>query len=126
VAELAAVKGVSQALAAAIVAARPYAGLDDLVKAKGMGEKLLAKLRPLYGELRQMDLQLSKLWELFTDGQRPAEPPVYWNMEGPIFDADQAKTAIRLEMAMARAKYRAAEGDALAKAAAMVEAMLGL
>jgi len=87
---------------------------------------LLAKLRPLYQELRTMDLQLSKLWELFADGQRPAEPPVYWNMEGPIFDADQAKTAIRLEMAMARAKYRAAEGDALAKAAAMVEAMLGL
>lgn len=87
---------------------------------------LLAKLRPLYQELRTMDLQLSKLWELFADGQRPAEPPVYWNMEGPMFDADQAKTAIRLEMAMARAKYRAAEGDALAKAAAMVEAMLGL
>lgn len=89
-------------------------------------DNLLAKLRPLYQELRTMDLQLSKLWELFADGQRPAEPPVYWNMEGPIFDADQAKTAIRLEMAMARAKYRAAEGDALAKAAAMVEAMLGL
>ena len=89
-------------------------------------DNLLAKLRPLYSELRQMDLQLSKLWELFTDGQRPAEPPVYWNMEGPIFDADQAKAAIRVEMAMARAKYRAAEGDALAKAAAMVEAMLGL
>jgi len=47
VAELAAVKGISQALAAAIVAARPYASLDDVVKAKGMGEKLLAKLRPL-------------------------------------------------------------------------------
>ena len=89
-------------------------------------DNLLAKLRPLYSELRQMDLQLSKLWELFTDGQRPAEPPVYWNMEGAIFDADQAKAAIRVEMAMARAKYRAAEGDALAKAAAMVEAMLGL
>ena len=87
---------------------------------------LLSKLRPLYQELRTMDLQLSKLWELFTDGQRPAQPPLYWNMEGPIFDADQAKTAIRLEMAMARAKYRAAEGDALTKAAAMVEAMLGL
>lgn len=89
-------------------------------------DNLLAKLRPLYQELRAMDLQLSKLWELFTDGQRPAQPPLYWNMEGPIFDADQAKTAIRLEMAMARAKYRAAEGDALTKAAAMVEAMLGL
>jgi hypothetical protein len=89
-------------------------------------DDLLAKLRPLYAELRAMDLQLAKLWELFNDGQRPAQPPVYWNMEGAMFDADQAKTAIRLEMAMARAKYRAAEGDALAKAAAMVEAMLGL
>jgi hypothetical protein len=44
VAELAAVKGVSKAVAEAIVAARPYAKLDDLVRAKGVGAKLLEKI----------------------------------------------------------------------------------
>lgn len=47
VSELAAVKGISQAVAAAIVAARPYAKLDDLVRAKGMGPKLLEKVGKL-------------------------------------------------------------------------------
>lgn len=87
---------------------------------------LLAKLRPLYAELRAMDLNMAKIWELFTDGERPAHPPVYWNMDQAFQDEDAALAAIRIEMAMARAKYRAAEGDALVKAAAMVEAMLGL
>lgn len=45
VGELAAVKGVTKTLAAAIVASRPYATLDDVLKAKGMGAKLLEKLR---------------------------------------------------------------------------------
>ena len=31
----------------------------------------IARLKPLYQELRQMDLNLAKLWELFTDGERP-------------------------------------------------------
>lgn len=44
-AELGAIKGVSSALAKAIVAGRPYAKLDDVVSAKGMGEKLLKKIR---------------------------------------------------------------------------------
>lgn len=44
-AELLAVKGLSAAVAKAIVAARPYAALDDVCRAKGMGAKLLAKLR---------------------------------------------------------------------------------
>jgi len=43
--ELAAVKGISKPLAAAIVAARPYAKLEDVIRAKGMGQKLLEKLR---------------------------------------------------------------------------------
>lgn len=43
--ELAAVKGISKQLAAAIVAARPYAKLDDVISVKGMGQKLLEKLR---------------------------------------------------------------------------------
>ena len=46
-AELAAVKGLSKAVAEAIVAARPYAKLDDLVRAKGMGAKLLEKVGKL-------------------------------------------------------------------------------
>lgn len=44
-AELSAVKGISDGLARAIVAGRPYAKLDDVVRAKGMGPKLLAKVR---------------------------------------------------------------------------------
>ena len=43
--ELAAIKGLSKKLAEAIVAGRPYATLDDVVRAKGMGAKLLDKLR---------------------------------------------------------------------------------
>jgi hypothetical protein len=45
VAELKAIKGISEGLARAIVAGRPYARLDDVVRAKGMGSKLLAKIR---------------------------------------------------------------------------------
>lgn len=44
-AELLAVKGLSAGLARAIIAARPYAKLEDVCKAKGMGPKMLAKLR---------------------------------------------------------------------------------
>jgi DNA uptake protein ComE-like DNA-binding protein len=44
-AQLAAIKGLSKSIAAAIVAARPYASVDDVVRAKGMGAKLLGKLR---------------------------------------------------------------------------------
>jgi hypothetical protein len=45
--QLAAVKGLSRSVGAAIVAARPYAKLDDLVRAKGMGPKLLEKVGKL-------------------------------------------------------------------------------
>ncbi len=44
-AELSAVKGISDAVAKAIIAARPFAKLDELTRAKGVGEKLLEKLR---------------------------------------------------------------------------------
>lgn len=44
-AEIAAVKGVSKKLAEAILASRPYQSLEDLLQVKGMGEKLLNKLR---------------------------------------------------------------------------------
>lgn len=43
--ELAAVKGISKPMAAAIVAARPYAKLEDVIRAKGMRQKLLERLR---------------------------------------------------------------------------------
>lgn len=43
--ELNAVKGLSKTLAAAIVAARPFKTLDELVKVKGMGVKMLDKLK---------------------------------------------------------------------------------
>ncbi len=42
---LTAVKGISASLAHAIVAARPFATLDELTRAKGLGNKMLAKLR---------------------------------------------------------------------------------
>jgi DNA uptake protein ComE-like DNA-binding protein len=45
VAQLNAAKGISEALAHAIIAARPFAKLDDLIRLKGVGEKLLEKLR---------------------------------------------------------------------------------
>lgn len=44
-AELAAVKGLSKAVAAAIVAARPFKRLDELVGVKGMGVKSFDKLK---------------------------------------------------------------------------------
>lgn len=46
-AELLAVKGLPPSVARAIIAARPFATLEDLCKAKGMGPKMLAKLRDL-------------------------------------------------------------------------------
>lgn len=44
-AELAAVKGLPPSVARAIVATRPFASLEEVCKAKGMGPKMLAKLR---------------------------------------------------------------------------------
>ncbi len=44
-AELAAVKSLPKAVAAAIIAARPFKTLDELVKVKGMGVKMLDKLK---------------------------------------------------------------------------------
>lgn len=47
--QLAALKGMPAKVAKAIVAGRPYASLDELLRIKGMGEKLLAKLRDRLG-----------------------------------------------------------------------------
>lgn len=91
-------------------------------------EELIAKLKPLYAELRELDLALAKLWEIFTDGERPMHPPVYWNRERFFLQGEEqaARDAIRIEAAMAKQKAREAEGDALVKAAALVQQMLGL
>lgn len=43
------VKGLPKAVAAAIIAGRPWASLEDLLQVKGMGPKLLEKLKPLIG-----------------------------------------------------------------------------
>lgn len=43
--ELTSVKGLSAAVARAIIASRPYASLEELCRAKGVGEKLLSKVR---------------------------------------------------------------------------------
>ena len=43
--ELATVKGLSAKVVAAIIAGRPFADLEALCSVKGMGEKLLAKVR---------------------------------------------------------------------------------
>jgi competence ComEA-like helix-hairpin-helix protein len=43
--QLASLKGLSKTVAKAIVAARPFKSVDDVVRAKGMGDKLFAKLR---------------------------------------------------------------------------------
>ena len=49
--ELESVKGIGATLAARIVAARPYAKLDELQRVKGIGPKRLAAIRPaLYVE----------------------------------------------------------------------------
>lgn len=91
-------------------------------------EGLIAKLKPLHQELRELDLQLAKLWEIFTAGERPMHPPVYWNRERFFLQGEEqaARDAIRIEAAMAKQKAREAEGDALVKAAALVQQMLGL
>ena len=90
-------------------------------------EGLIAKLQPLYQELRAMDLELAKMWELFPRNGVD-QPPVYWNMQRAFFagEEQEARDAIRVEAAMAKQKAREAEGDALVKAAALVEQMLGL
>jgi DNA uptake protein ComE-like DNA-binding protein len=44
-AELVAVKGLGETVARAIIAARPFASLDDLSRVKGIGAKLLANIR---------------------------------------------------------------------------------
>lgn len=45
--EIASVKGISRKLADNIVAARPFGSLDDLLRVKGIGARLLAKIRHL-------------------------------------------------------------------------------
>jgi hypothetical protein len=106
---------------AAIIADRRWymAQLEEI-------DRIVARLKPLYQELRELDLSMSKLWEIFPRDGMPTQPPVYWNMDRFFHDEEAALAAIRVEAAMAKQKAREAEGDALAKAAAMVAEMLGL
>ena len=91
-------------------------------------DNLLAGLGSLYQALRTMDLKLTKLWELFAENDRPAEPPLYWSKDRYFLahEEDAARAQVRIEAAMAKQKAREAEGDALMKAAALVADMLGL
>lgn len=91
-------------------------------------DELIAKLQPLYQELRAMDLKMAKLWEIFQRDDQPAQPPVYWSRDRFFLDGeeDAAREAIRVEAAMAKQKAREEEGNALVKAAALVAEMLGL
>lgn len=91
--------------------------------------QLIEQLRPLYQELRAMEVKMAKLWELFQrDEQSPSEPPIYWSRDRFYVagQEEEARGVIRAEAAMAKQKIRAAEGDALVKAAALVSEMLGL
>lgn len=44
--ELATVKGLTKPMITALIAARPFTSLDDLLEVKGLGSKTLAKIRP--------------------------------------------------------------------------------
>jgi hypothetical protein len=91
-------------------------------------DETITKLRALHKDLRELDLGLAKLWEIYTDGTRPMHPPIYWSRDRFFLQGEEqlALDTIRIEAALAKQKAREAEGDALVKAAALVEAMLGL
>jgi DNA uptake protein ComE-like DNA-binding protein len=46
--EIAAIKGISKKVAENIVAARPFRSVDELLRVKGMGAKLLQKVRRFF------------------------------------------------------------------------------
>lgn len=82
----------------------------------------LALVKPVYKELRNLDLSLSKLWELFNDeGRMPSAPPVYWNARGYYLTEEDAQAAILIEQAEFAAKNRMADDDA---AMAAIQLML--
>lgn len=91
-------------------------------------DELLTGLDSLYRELRSMDLKLARLWELFADSTRPSEPPLYWSKDRYFLahEEEEARAQVRIEAAIAKQRIRAAEGDALERAAALVARMLGL
>lgn len=82
----------------------------------------LALVKPVYKELRDLDLSLSKLWELFNDeGRMPSAPPVYWNARGHYLTEEDACNALLIEQAEFAAKNRMADDDA---AMAAIQLML--
>lgn len=82
----------------------------------------LALVKPAYKELRDLDLSLSKLWELFNDeGRMPSAPPVYWNARGHYLTEEDANNALLIEQAEWASKNRMADDEA---AMAAIQLML--
>lgn len=85
-------------------------------------EHQLDLVKPVYAELRALDLSLTKLWELFNqEGAMPSAPPVYWNARGAYLTEEDANNALLIEQAEWQAKSRMADDDA---ALAAIELML--
>lgn len=88
-------------------------------------DRQVAMITPLYGELRKLDLSLTKLWELFdNEGQMPVAPPVYWNKHGAYLTEEEAQNALLVEQAEWKAKNRMADDDAALAAAEYVQTLL--
>lgn len=78
-------------------------------------------ITPVYKELRELDLSLSKLWELFARDAMPVAPPVYWNKHGWYLTEQEAQDALPIEQAEWKAKTRMMDDDA---ALAAIQLML--
>lgn len=88
-------------------------------------EHYLDLMRPLYRELRELDLSLTKLWELFNDnGRMPTQPPVYWNRRGFYLTEEEAEAALMVDLAEFKAKLRMADDEAGAAAAEALAVLL--
>lgn len=77
----------------------------------------IAALNSIYPVLRELDLSLGKIWELFNaEGTMPSAPPVYWNMKGYYLTEEEALAAIQLEQAEWALKNRMSDDDAAREA----------
>lgn len=81
----------------------------------------IALVRPVYRELRTLDLSLTKMWELFNqEGAMPSAPPVYWNARGAYLTEQEADNALLVEQAEWASKNRMADDEALEAAIALM------
>lgn len=88
-------------------------------------DRQVALVAPVYRKLRELDLSLAKLWELFdNEGQMPSAPPVYWNKHGAYLTEEEAQNALLIEQAEWKAKLRMADDDAALAAAEYVQSLL--